>query len=111
MNHTFDALLEQTALWRGRDGRAYYVGELTDEHLGNVIAYLGRHAAELLAYRRDLEEHAEPPHDPNRALALECTDPTDWLLERPLYRRLLAEQRRRDSIDGEVVRDLRPEAP
>lgn len=101
-------LLEQTSIWRGQDGRTYYIGELEDEHLGNIIAYLGRHAGELLERRRRLDYESNPTQQATeQRLGLEQLDPTEWLLYRPLYRRLVAEQRRRRSIDGEVVRDRR----
>lgn len=96
-------LLEQTTIWRGQDGRVFYVGELSDSHLGNILAYLNRHADELLQQRRDLDEFTEPPRSLERVQRLESVDPLAWLHDRPLYRRLLTEQRRRASIDGEVV--------
>lgn len=96
-------LLEQTVIWRGQDGRVFYVGELGDEHLGNIIAYLNRHADELLQRRRDLDEFTEPSRSLEHVQQLESADPLAWLHDRPLYRRLLAEQRRRASVDGEVV--------
>lgn len=98
-------LLEQTQIWRGQDGRVYYVGELSDEHLGNIIAYLGRHAGELLDRRRELDHEVDTQRAIEHVLGLEQLDPLDWLLDRPLYRRLMAEQRRRGSIDGWVVED------
>lgn len=104
---SFVELLEQTQVWRGQDGRTYYVGELDDDYLGNVLAYLNRHAAQLLAARRDHDEFDAPPRAVARVLELEGVDALAWLHDRPLYRRLLAEQRRRASIDGEVV----PNAP
>jgi hypothetical protein len=99
----FVEILEQTAIWRGQDGRTYYVGELDDEYLGNILAYLGRHAARLLQERRDLDEFELPPRSTDYVRELETIDPYNWLADRPLYRRLLAEQRRRASVDGEVV--------
>lgn len=96
-------LLEQTQVWRGQDGRVYYVGELEDEHLGNIIAYLNRHAAELLERRRRRDHELETLLSVECALELEDADPLAWLHGRPLYRALLAEQRRRGAVDGEVV--------
>lgn len=102
-------LLEQDQVWRGQDGRVFYVSELPDEYLGNVLAYLGRHAAALLVQRRTWEEHDALAE---RTIAsLESTDPTAWLLDRPLYRRLLAEQRRRGAVDGDVVPNARELEP
>lgn len=94
-------LLEQDRIWRGQDGRVFYVGELPDEHLGSVLAYLGRHAHDLLLQRRTLEQH-DVLTDRTEA-SLESTDATNWLLDRPLVRRLLTEQRRRSAVDDEVV--------
>lgn len=98
-------LLEQERIWRAQDGRVKYVGELDDEHLGNALAYLNRNAEQLLQQRRDLEEFDEPPRAIEHVLWLESVDPLAWLHDRPLYKRLLAEQRRRASVDGEVVLD------
>lgn len=90
-------LLEQTAIWLGHDDRVYYVGELTDDHLGVILAYLNHHAQPLLARRRGDDESFERD-----------VDPLDWLHDRPLYRRLLAEQRRRSaarpSLDETMTR-------
>lgn len=94
-------LLEQEQIWRGQDGHVFYVRELPIEHLGNVIAYLARHAHELLLERRTYEEH--DAFTTRTVASLESTDATNWLLDRPLYRALLAEQRRRGAVDGEVV--------
>lgn len=80
-------ILEQTQIWCGQDGRVYYVAELDDEYLGNVLAYLNRHAEELLRRRHELDD-VDPSSD---------VDAREWLHERPLYRRLLTEQRRRAS--------------
>lgn len=96
-------LLEQTSIWRGQDGRVYYVGELDDEYLGNIIAYLNRHAVRLLGHRRWYDERQGHSTAVERVLGLESLDATTWLHDRPLYRALLAEQRRRGTIDGEVV--------
>lgn len=98
-----EELLEQTQVWRGPDGRTYYVGELDDDYLGNVIAYLSRHADELLARRRRRLEELGSATTPRHVRELETTDALAWLADRPLYRALLAEQRRRGAIDGEVV--------
>lgn len=80
-------LLEQTSVWRDQHGRVYYVGELDDERLGNVMALLNRHADELLRARRDIDDVGTDD--------LTSVDALEWLHERPLYRRLLDEQRRR----------------
>lgn len=96
-------LLEQTAIWRGRDGRVYYVRELDTEYLDNVIAYLGRHADELLARRRRHLQELGPATTLHHVAELESDDALTWLRDRPLYRELLAERRRRGAIDGEVV--------
>jgi hypothetical protein len=98
-------VLEQTSIWREQDGRTYYVGELDDDYLGNIIAYLNRHADELLQRRRDVDEFDEPPRSIDHIRYLESVDALTWLHDRPLYRRLLAEQRRRSSVDGWVVQD------
>lgn len=87
--------LEQTSTWRAHDGLVFYVGELTDEQLGSILAYLGRHADELLQARRDVEEFEEPPRSVDHVHGLATVDAHEWLQERPLYRRLLTEQRRR----------------
>lgn len=83
----------------------YYVGELEDEHLGNILAYLNRHAGELLDRRRELDHEVGTQRAIEHVLELEQLDPLNWLHDRPLYRRLLSEQRRRRSIDGWVVED------
>lgn len=101
MTRSIAQLLEQDQIWRGQDGHVFYVSELPDEYLGNVLAYLGRHAAELLLLRRTWEEH--DVFVERTTASVESTDPTAWLLDRPLYRRLLAEQRRRGAVDGDVV--------
>jgi hypothetical protein len=98
-------LLEQQSIWRGQDGRVFYIGELTDEHLGNIIAYLNRCAEELLEERRDRDEFDLPPQSIDHVHYLASVDALSWLHDRPLYRRLLAEQRRRSSVDGWVVQD------
>ena len=103
MNDSFVNLLEQTTIWRGQDGRAYYVGELDDDYLGNIIAYLNRHAERLLQARRDADEFQLPPRSVEHVRYLESVDALTWLHDRPLYRRLLSEQRRRASVDGDVV--------
>lgn len=102
MSRSIVELLEQTQIWRGQDGRVYYLGELDDEHLGAIIAMLNRRATKLLEHRRWWEEfHGHPAlTDVN---ALEGVDATAWLHDRPLYGALLAEQRRRGAIDGDVV--------
>lgn len=94
-------LLEQDRVWRGQDGRVFYVGELPDKYLGNIIAYLNRHAHALLLQRRTKEEHDALVQRTDASL--ESTDAHRWLWDRPLYRRLLAEQRRRGAVDDEVV--------
>lgn len=101
MTRRLQELLEQDRIWHGQDGRVFYVRELSREHLGNVIAYLARHAHELLLERRTLEHH--DAFTERTTASLESTDATNWLLDRPLYRALLAEQRRRGAVDGEVV--------
>lgn len=103
MTQNFVEMLEQTLVWMGQDGRTYYVGELDDEHLGNILAYLGRHAERLLQERRDIDEFDLPPRSLEYVRNIETVNAHDWLLDRPLYRRLLAEQRRRMSIDADVV--------
>lgn len=106
MRTRFVDVLEQDVVWRGQDGRTYYVGELDDEHLGNIIAYLNRHAERLLQDRRDADEFELPPRRIEYVRYIESVDALSWLHDRPLYRRLLAEQRRRASVDGEVVERL-----
>lgn len=106
-NRSMVELLEQTAIWRGQDGRSYYVGELPDEYLGNIIAYLNRHAEELLQRRRDLDEFVLPARSGDYVRYVTTVEPLKWLHDRPLYRRLLGEQRRRASVDGEVVPNAR----
>lgn len=96
-------LLEQTSIWRGQDGRVFYVGELSDEHLGNIIAYLNRCAGELLEERRDMDEFDLPPQSLEQVQYIASVDALSWLHDRPLYQRLLSEQRKRASVDGEVV--------
>jgi hypothetical protein len=103
VTHSIVEVLEQTAIWRGQDGHTYYVGELDDEYLGNIIAYLNRHAERLLEHRRWYDEHVAPPIAVTRTLELEDADALAWLHDRPLYRTLLAEQRRRGAVDGDVV--------
>lgn len=100
-------ILEQTQVWRGQDGRVYYVAELDDEYLGNILAYLNRHAAELLDRRRDRDHELESLRSIEHVLGLEKLDPLTWLHDRPLYRALLAEQRRRGAVDGEIVPNVR----
>lgn len=102
-------LLEQVRVWRGQDGRVFYVGELPDEYLGNIIAYLNRHAHALLLQRRTQEEHDALV--PRTEASLESTDAHRWLADRPLYRRLLAEQRRRGAVDGDVISNARELEP
>lgn len=80
-------LLEQTSVWKSLDGRVYYVGELDDEQLGNVLAFLNRNAEELLRVRRGVDDVGTDD--------LTFDEVLEWLHERPLYRRLLEEQRRR----------------
>lgn len=103
----FIDVLEQTTLWTGQDGRTYYVGELDDEYLGNIIAYLNRHAERLLQKRRDADESTLEPRSFADVTYLASVDALTWLHDRPLYRRLLSEQRRRASVDGDVVSNAR----
>lgn len=103
MARRFVESLEQMVTWTGQDGRTYYIGELDDEHLGNIIAYLNRHAERLLQARRDLDEFELLPRSADHVRYLESVDALTWLHDRPLYQRLLAEQRRRASVDGDVV--------
>lgn len=81
----FAAYLNQTTTYRAND-RVYYVAELTADQLGDALATLNRYAVELYwsVYRRTV-------------FADDVTDDAarDWLHDRPLYQRLLAEQRRR----------------
>jgi hypothetical protein len=75
-------LLEQTTTYVV-DGRTYYVAELTVDQLGDALARLNRYATEL-----HWNVHRGSPDVTDDAAR-------DWLHERPLYRRLLTEQRRR----------------
>jgi hypothetical protein len=100
----FVEILEQTATWTGMDGNTYYLNELDDDYLGNIIAYLNRHAARLLQNRRDVDKFDVGTH---RVLELEGVDPLAWLHDRPLYCALLALQRRRGALDAEVVPNAR----
>lgn len=90
-------LLGQDRVWREPDGRTLYVGELTGGRLGEALAFLNRHAPELLASRRAAVGHERPPRPAQHVAWLESVDPLEWLHGMPLYRRLLAEQRRRAS--------------
>lgn len=101
------SILDQNQVWRGQDGRVYYVAELDDEYLGNIIAFLNRHAERLLDHQRWWDEYHGSPGTSDRVDELESVDALAWLHDRPLYRALLTEQRRRGAVDGEVV----PNAP
>lgn len=89
-------LLEQTRVWRDRDGRTYYLGELDDVTLRGALAHLERHATRLAEHRR--RASVAPP-------ALDDASALDWLRGRPLYRALTAEARRRDVGSAVVVDD------
>lgn len=84
---TTGEFLEQTTTYVS-NGRTYYVGELTADQLGDALATLNRYVIELYwnVHRNDVD-------------ALDVDDETAraWLHDRPLYRRLLTEQRRRSA--------------
>lgn len=102
MSRSIVTLLEQTEIWRGQDGRVYRLGELEDGHIDAIVRMLDRRAASLLEHRRWYDEfHGHPAL--GRVSELESVDATAWLRDRPLYRALCAEQRRRGALDGEVV--------
>lgn len=85
-------LLEQDVIWRTPDGRVHYVGELGDDQLGDALARLNRDVERLVEHRRNYDDPTNTYLDGDLA-----REPRDWLHARPLYRALLAAQRRRSS--------------
>lgn len=110
VNPGVDALLEQTERWFGTDGYPYLVATMETEHVRNLLAFLRRRAPGLLQRRHWFETYVSG-FDEAQLLdrwsrELDAGSALDWLNQRPLVRALEAELRRRDSVDGEVLRPL-----
>jgi len=103
--------LEQEEMWYGQDGRPYRVTEMETSHVVNVLAFLRRRAD-------DLARHAawyEVSHAPlSRQLEIIDRwrgelgdDPVAWLERRPLVKALRYELVLRDTVEGEVIGEVK----
>lgn len=90
-----DALLEQDRIWTlpGFIEPTFYVGELTDEQLNNALVILNRNHESLFSVAQSHRATRGVEHVPQADHA--GFDTLAWLHERPLYRRLRDEQRKR----------------
>lgn len=90
-----DALLEQRQVWTlpGFVEPTFYVGELTDEQLNHALVILNRNHGTLFDVAQSQRAARGAEHV---ALADRSGyDTLTWLHERPLYKRLRDEQRKR----------------
>lgn len=85
----------QSEVWIDGEGREWAIGDMTDEHLVNVLAYLERRA-ERIWYATWLHQAALLHNAPDEVWAEDAEmTPREWLLDTPLFRALTAELERR----------------